>query len=102
MESVGTMSPEAIRRVVLRNLGQVTHCHEQGLAQNPALSGRVVVRFVIGGDGNVLASGVTENSVSVPTVATCISNAVRRWSFPSPEGGGAVTVTYPFNLQPAQ
>jgi hypothetical protein len=30
-----------------------------------------------------------------------VANAVRRWQFPSPEGGGVVTVNYPFNLQPA-
>ncbi len=94
----GLLSPEAIRRVVLRNLGQVAHCHEQGLAQNPMLEGRVVVRFIIGGTGTVMGSGVVEN-VSVPNVGTCIANAVRRWQFPSPEGGGTVTVNYPFNLQ---
>ena len=95
----GLLSPEAIRRVVLRNLGQVAHCHEQGLAQNPNLEGRVVVRFIIGGEGTVLGSNVAESSVAVPSVAQCIANAVRRWQFPSPEGGGIVTVNYPFNLQ---
>ncbi|MGZ4807833.1 MAG: AgmX/PglI C-terminal domain-containing protein [Thermoanaerobaculia bacterium] len=95
----GLLSPEAIRRVVLRNLGQVSHCHEQGLAQNPNLEGRVVIRFIIGGDGTVMGSSVAESSVAVPSVGTCIANAVRRWQFPSPEGGGIVTVNYPFNLQ---
>jgi hypothetical protein len=95
----GLLSPEAIRRVVLRNLGQVAHCHEQGLAQNPNLEGRVVVRFIIGGNGAVMGSSVADSSVAVPSVATCIANAVRRWQFPSPEGGGIVTVNYPFNLQ---
>ncbi|MBL8682694.1 MAG: AgmX/PglI C-terminal domain-containing protein [Myxococcales bacterium] len=95
----GLLSPEAIRRVVLRNLGQVAHCHEQGLAQNPTLEGRVVVRFIIGGTGTVMGSTVQESNVAVPSVSTCIANAVRRWQFPSPEGGGVVTVNYPFNLQ---
>lgn len=95
----GLLSPEAIRRVVLRNLGQVAHCHEQGLAQNPTLEGRVVVRFIIGGNGGVMGSQVAESNVAVPSVSTCIANAVRRWQFPSPEGGGIVTVNYPFNLQ---
>lgn len=95
----GLLSPEAIRRVVLRNLGQVSHCHEQGLAQNPQLEGRVVVRFIIGGNGTVMGSNVADSNVAVPSVATCIANAVRRWQFPSPEGGGIVTVNYPFNLQ---
>jgi TonB family protein len=95
----GLLSPDAIRRVVLRNIGQVAHCHEQGLMQNPNLEGRVVVRFIIGGDGTVMGSSVAESSVAVPSVAQCIASAVRRWQFPSPQGGGIVTVNYPFNLQ---
>lgn len=93
------MSPESIRRVVIRNLPQVIHCHEQGLVQNPALEGRVVVRFIIGSEGTVMGANVTESNISVPSVGQCISNAVRRWQFPTPEGGGIVTVNYPFNLQ---
>lgn len=96
---IGLLSPEAIRRVVLRNLPQVIHCHEQGLVQNPTLEGRVVVRFIIGGEGTILGSTVAESNVAVPSVGQCISNAVRRWQFPAPEGGGIVTVNYPFNLQ---
>ncbi|MBL8681818.1 MAG: AgmX/PglI C-terminal domain-containing protein [Myxococcales bacterium] len=95
----GQLSPEAIRRVVLRNLGQVAHCHEQGLAQNPSLEGRVVIRFIIGGTGSVMGSAVQESNLSVPSTASCIANAFRRWQFPSPEGGGIVTVNYPINLQ---
>lgn len=96
---IGLLSPEAIRRVVLRNLPQVVHCHEQGLVQNPTLEGRVVIRFIIGGEGTILGSAVAESNVAVPSVGQCIASAVRRWQFPTPEGGGIVTVNYPFNLQ---
>ncbi len=95
----GLLSPEAIRRVVLRNIGQVRFCYEQGLAADPSAGGRVTVRFIIGADGAVMGSNVADSSLSVPSVGNCIANAVRRWQFPSPEGGGIVTVNYPFNLQ---
>ena len=94
----GMLSPEVIRRVVLRNLGQVTHCHEQALGANPNASGRVVIRFVIGGNGAVQSSAVAASSYPVASGAQCIANAVHRWQFPSPEGGGLVTVSYPFTL----
>ncbi|MFO0653399.1 MAG: AgmX/PglI C-terminal domain-containing protein [Polyangiales bacterium] len=94
----GLISPDAVRRVVLRNLGQVTHCHEQGLAQNANAAGRITVRFVIGGTGAVMASGVAGSTYPNQSVADCIANAVRRWQFPAPEGGGIATVNYPFNL----
>lgn len=94
----GLLPPDVIRRVVLRNLGQVNHCYEQGLAQDPSVAGRVTVRFVIGGTGEVLASAVTEDTLASPSVGQCIAASVRRWRFPAPEGGGVVTVNYPFTL----
>jgi len=94
----GLLSPDAIRRVVVQNLGQVTHCHEMGLARDPNIEGRVVVRFVIGGTWTVLQSMPTEASIP-PEVAQCLADTVRTWRFPPPEGGGIVTVNYPFVLQ---
>ncbi len=80
----GMLSPEAIRRVVLRNLGQVTHCHEQGLMQNPSAAGRVTVRFVIGPAGAVLSSGVSQSTHPVSSVGACVANAVRTGNFLRP------------------
>lgn len=95
----GLLSPDAIRRVVLRNIGQVQRCHEQGLQQNPNLEGRVVVNFVIGPDGRVMnASPGSQSGNLVPSVASCIATAVRRWQFPQPEDNGVVNVNYPFTL----
>lgn len=98
-EITGLLPQEAIRRVVVRNIGQINHCYEQGLASNPELTGRVVVRFVIGGTGTVMGSTITDSSLGLRTVEECIMGAVRRWQFPAPEGAGVVTVNYPFNLQ---
>jgi hypothetical protein len=39
---------------------------------------------------------VVESDLHQPGVEQCISAAVRRWSFPAPDGGGYVTVRYPF------
>lgn len=100
-EIEGQIPQEAIRRVVVRNIGQVNRCYEQGLNLNPTAAGRVSVRFVIAGGGAVLAVGVAQNELGIPSVGDCIANAVRRWSFPVPEASGPVTVTYPFMLHPA-
>ncbi|MDP3279073.1 MAG: AgmX/PglI C-terminal domain-containing protein [Deltaproteobacteria bacterium] len=97
---IGEYDRGLIRRVVLRNLSQVTHCHEQGLLQNSQLAGRVVVSFVIDPAGNVSGSSVRESSLAVPATAQCIANAVRRWQFPSPQGS-AIVVNYPFTLEHA-
>jgi hypothetical protein len=97
----GQIPQEAIRRVVVRNIGQVNRCYEQGLSLNPSAAGRVAVRFVIGGGGSVLAVGVAQNELGIPSVGDCIANAARRWQFPVPEASGPITVTYPFMLHPA-
>ena len=64
--TVAGIDPEVIRRVVRRNLAQISHCHEQGLSVNPQLQGRVVVQFVIGSGGTVLGSAIRESTVTVP------------------------------------
>lgn len=94
----GLLSPEAIRRVVRRNLRQVNRCYEEGLAREPGLAGRLLIRFVIGQSGSVLSVSVAESQIALPSVGECVASAVRAWRFPAPEGGGVVTVNYPFTL----
>jgi hypothetical protein len=43
---------------------------------------------------------VQETTMKDAGVGNCIAQAVRRWTFPKPEGGGSVIVTYPFVLEP--
>src|SRR6185436_652256 len=50
----GRMPAESIRRVMRQNYGRFRGCYHRGLLRNPSLEGRVVLRFVIGRDGNVI------------------------------------------------
>lgn len=92
----GMLSPEVIRRVIHRKMAQVVCCYEQGLAQDPQLAGRVVVRLVIRANGTVTGVTVADTTLHAPAVEACVANTVRRWQFPAPPGGGVVTVSYPF------
>lgn len=65
------------------------------------LAGRLTVRFTISGAGRVMAAAVQESSVGDARVESCLREAVTRWEFPQPRGGGAVVVSYPFVLVPA-
>jgi hypothetical protein len=58
----------------------------------------VVIRFVIDAHGAVASSVVAESTYPVAAVGTCIAAVFHRLSFPSPEGGGIVTVNYPVTL----
>ncbi len=94
----GELSPEVVRRVVMRNVGQVQRCIEEGQASRPGLAGRVTVRFVVNGEGAVIGSGVESSTLAAPTVEQCVAAATRRWQFPAPERG-VVMVHQPFNVQ---
>lgn len=95
----GALAPDAVRRVVMRNARQISRCYERALARSPDLQGRIVVHFVIAGQGLVTSAIITEDSVPNPALRQCVTNAVRAWRFPATEGGEAVTVDYPFVLQ---
>lgn len=96
--STSALSADVIRRVVRRHLGEVRSCYEQGLLSQPDISGTVSVRFVIGPTGSISAATVAGSNLGSTRVDSCVASAVRRWTFPTPEGGGMVAVTYPFML----
>ncbi len=95
----GSLSREVIRRVIRRHTNEVKFCYEQELNSRPDLSGRVPVRFIISPTGAVQAAQVQGSTLRNQRVESCIAQAVRRWTFPAPDGGGIVIVTYPFVLQ---
>lgn len=95
----GSLSKEVIRRIVHRHINEVKFCYERELAKRPDLAGRVSIKFIISGSGAVQMAAVAESTVGNPIVENCIAQAVRRWVFPQPEGGGIVIVTYPFQLE---
>jgi len=95
----GSLSKEAIKRTIQRHINEVRFCYEQGLTQRPDLEGRVTVGFIISPSGTVQSAVVSATTLSDSRVEDCVSGAVRRWTFPVPEGGGIVSVNYPFILQ---
>jgi TonB family protein len=97
----GNLDKEIIRRTVRQHLNEVRFCYEEELARKPSLAGRVVTQFTIGPTGKVIVSVLQSSTLSAPAVESCVVAATRRWQYPAPDGGGIVTVTYPFQLAPA-
>lgn len=100
-ESKGALSREQIRRTVRLHMNEVRYCYEQALQANPDLQGRVVVRFVVAGHGNVMTS-VTQSSTIGANPGQCVSRAISRWQFPAAEDGGVTSATYPFTFTRVQ
>ncbi|MDB4965706.1 MAG: putative abductin-like protein [Myxococcales bacterium] len=97
----GSLDKEIIRRIIRRHLNEVRFCYEKELMHKQDLYGRIMIQFTISGNGQVVASVVQNSTMNNPNVEQCIAQAVRRWEFPKPQGGGIVIVSYPFVLKAA-
>ena len=97
----GSLSKEVIRRVIQRHINEVRFCYEQELNSRPDLSGRVQIKFIIAPSGAVQAANLESSTLGAARAENCIAQAVRRWTFPAPDGGGIVIVSYPFVLENA-
>jgi outer membrane biosynthesis protein TonB len=95
----GGLDKDQIGEVIQRNLGQITYCYEQGLQRQAGLSGRVTMKWQIGGNGRVSSARVGHSSLRSAQVENCIAGKLKTWSFPRPKGGVTVAVTYPFMLR---
>ena len=92
----GGLDRDVIESVIRRRLDRIRLCYERQLNFNPKLTGKVAVRFVIGKQGEVLKSSITEDTMKNSAVSSCILGEVGSWNFPPPEGGTLVNVDYPF------
>lgn len=96
----GNLDKSQIRDVVRSNISDIRRCYNDGLRDDPNLAGRLAVHFKIAASGKVTDSELQSSDLEHAGVETCIVKAVAKWSFPQPEGGGSVLVTYPFVLSP--
>jgi hypothetical protein len=97
----GNLDKEIIRRIVRRHLNEVRYCYDQALVSQPKLAGRLVAQFTIAATGQVIASVRQSSTLGSPAAEMCVVNAIKRWEFPAPNGGGLAIVTYPFTFSPA-
>ena len=95
----GVLPKEVIRRIIRQHLGNIRHCYEVALqGARPDLAGKLVIRFTIGGSGDVVSQQVA--APFDPSVDGCVAQVIAGMKFPQPEGGGVVVVSYPFVFRP--
>jgi hypothetical protein len=95
----GGLDRDQIAAVIARHQGEVIYCYEKGLQVKSNLSGRVAIRWMINGGGNVSTAAVESSSLRSAQVEGCIVSHLRTWKFPKPVGGVNVKVSYPFVLK---
>ncbi len=95
----GSLPKEEIRDTVHRNIQDIKDCYEHSLESHPALTGDVMVKFIIAVDGTVSMAAIAKTTLNLPELEACMAGAVKTWQFPKPQGG-IVIVSYPFKLAP--
>lgn len=91
----GALDKALIQRVIRAHLGLITKC----AADHPASEERtVLVQFVIDASGAVSSSKPTQPTPANEPLARCVAGVIERMMFPKPNGGGVVTVNYPFRF----
>lgn len=93
---LGSLDKELIRRVVRQHLAQLQYCYERELQRSPELAGKVVMKWVINGQGRVTQAQVAETQLRNSNVEGCLAARIKTWTFPAPHGGGIVIINYPF------
>jgi hypothetical protein len=94
----GSLDKDIIRRVVRLHMNEVKYCYDQELVRKAGVEGRLSVQFVISPLGQVISSVMQSTTMNNVRVEKCVVDAVKRWEFPKPVGGGIAIVSYPFNF----
>lgn len=102
---LGALDASLIDKVIREHQAQIQYYYEKILQKYPGLNGTVTITFVISGDGSVSKAEVKSSKWSNPMAGKEVEDAlcvhIPHIFFPSPKGGGTVTVNYPFNFSPS-
>jgi TonB family protein len=89
-------SQAAIQRVVQRETQRLKRVYEDWLKRDPALGGRLTVKFTILPSGTVSNVSVVKTTMNNQEFDETILRYIKRWQFPEVSGGTPVEVVYPF------
>jgi hypothetical protein len=93
------LTAEEINRVVKARAGMFRACYQKELNRTPGLGGKLVMHFVIGGDGTVKNAKTNGgSSMRNDSVEECVNRQIMALHFPAK--GGISNVNYPFVFQP--
>lgn len=88
---------DALRLQVKRQINQVRACYESQLKQDPTLSGRLVLSWMVSG-GHALDVRVEESNLRSDALTACVVGRVSGWIF---DRDIDTEVRYPFVFEPA-
>ena len=90
------LTKEEVGKVIHAHISEIRYCYESSMLRSSDIEGKLVLDFTIGGTGAVKTAAVKESSLNDPRLDDCILRRLTKWSFPKPNGGVDVAVSYPF------
>jgi len=91
-----TLNAFVVRDKIRKDLPTINRCYESALRQEPALEGKVSVRFAVIRTGYVKGVHVVENTTGNASVERCVARVVSALRFPRRRTGKSVRFTFPF------
>ncbi len=91
----GSLSKEAIAKVVRAHMAGVKYCYEKELQHKSGLAGGVDIFWVIQPDGSVSKANIKSSALGDAAVEGCILRQVKQWQFPKAPGQ-TIVARYPF------
>jgi len=71
--------PKDVVRAVQSHKRALQDCYKQELKVNPAVHGKIVVRFTVDPHGNVVEASIVTSSLDSPDMESCIINRIKNW-----------------------
>jgi NitT/TauT family transport system substrate-binding protein len=96
---VAAKGAESLVRVLQGKSAEIRACYDKALAASPGLKGKLTLQLMIGADGAVVRSRISDATVFNGGLERCILKSAAAWRLPPPPGGGT-TIQYPITLQP--
>jgi len=93
---IGGISAKSVSDTIDAGMTGIAPCYTGQLAANADLAGKVLVRFIITGDGTVSRSRIKSTSLRHEPTETCVNDAVTKLVFPKLQSGKTAIVVYPF------
>lgn len=90
------LDQSVVKDVVMSYMPAIRNCYNQELKKDPALAGKVVIRFTVGPKGTITQAVVASSTLKNKEVEGCMLKEVKSWIFPEPRRGESVDISFPF------
>ncbi|AZZ35670.1 hypothetical protein CIK05_02265 [Bdellovibrio sp. qaytius] len=86
---------DAVRNAMRTHVPQYKECYDAEIKKNKKLEGKVVLRWMINGDGQVEEEKIQTTTLNNKKVEKCLLNVLSKTTFPKPDAGAIADVSYP-------